>query len=222
MATIKTIRATEHRDIVTAVNAAKRQDIAIKGLENELKAKKLGVIASLRTLFNASLIAEVPDVVSNFKIESTRTAVQDGVEVEVSDGVVQCQMKVLRNELAAAEIALAAEAGPDVVAALTANSTVVDLVDTNRVLRYLVEHPAKVTITPAGDSLVIAFQGNAVGCDGVTFKNAVHPAEGFLDKVLALSTDRRTAAMGFINAVLNRMLSPTLVFGNRTATGVQA
>ena len=117
MAEIMTIRARDNRSIVTAVNVVKRLDTAIKGLQNDIQVKKDGVADSVQALFDTDMTGEDPKVYSNFKIETTKITVVDGVEVEVPDGVVQCQMKVVRKELSAEENALLVTAGIDVATA---------------------------------------------------------------------------------------------------------
>jgi hypothetical protein len=220
MAETMTIRAQDHRAIVVDTNMAKRLYTGISGMENELVVKKTGITAALQGLFNTGLTAaEPPTVYSGFKIECTRMVKADGLDVEVPDGVVQGQMKVVRKELVASDLAIADAAGPDVRAALTISNQVVDLVDPARVLAYLAANPGKVTIKPSGTGLSISLVGDAHGVDGVSFKSAVLPVEGFLDKVVSLTADQRARGMGFVKHVLGKMLAPTLVFGNRTTAG---
>jgi hypothetical protein len=223
MAETVLLRAEGHRRLITKVNIAKKLDTAGKGIAADLGTRKKDILQEVRELFEAGVYhASEPHVVSNYKLESTRMAKAEGVDVEIPDGIVQCQIRVSRRELTATELETARGCGA-VAAGLTEIRRVVQAMDIDQVLLHLATNRAKVATLVAcgttGFSLDLA--GGPVTMElipGMTMRDAWYPADGFLDKVQELAPEVRTACMPFIRAVLGSMVDPVLVFGNRSTT----
>lgn len=219
MPNIKTIDTPE---IIEIANQTRDFNHLKAKIESRFAETKRTLIDGVRKIWDAGYRLDDPDIVTNFKLETTAEGDQ-GITV-LDGGVIQVQMKLASKTWDTTDPLiekLKDSLGTHFRGLFDTVEVVSSIKDFKKFFEQIGEcanEPDLVNFTSTGFSVKKKAMARLT-TDSVTFAEVVKHKSGFLDKIGKVPSDIRSAARVHIDSYLEATLEPVVVCGNRTEEG---